>query len=138
MKILRISAIVLLVLVAINALVAGYLFMSDPRGTPMGISTELLKYTSFTSFFVPGLVLFIVNGLFALFTALAMIRFWPFCAFLLFCQGVLLSGWILIQVILLREFNMLHASLGLIGLFFVAVGLLLMGKPKRRSGFRDA
>lgn len=126
MRGLRISAMVLLGLVSLNALVAGFLFMIDPSGARLGLSVELLKFTAFSSFFIPGLVLFSINGLFALLTLWALFRFWPFCAFLLCCQGLLLSGWILLQIIMMREFNPLQGSLLVIGMFFILAGVLLL------------
>ncbi len=129
MKSLRIISIVLLFFVAINALVAGFLFMLEPNGHLLGVTPELLKFTSFKNFFVPGLILFTVNGLFALFTAFAMLRFWPFCAFWLCCQGLLLCGWIILQLLMLRNFSFLHLLLGSIGLFFVFSGILLLRQP---------
>lgn len=129
MKIVRVTSIVLLFIVAINALIAGYLFMSDPSGKDLGVSLDMLRFTSFKNFFIPGLVLFTVNGVFAVFTALAVIKNWLLYPFWIFCQGLLLSGWILIQVLMIREFNVLHISLGTIGIFFIVMGFVFLKKP---------
>ncbi|MBL7931292.1 MAG: hypothetical protein JNL60_05305 [Bacteroidia bacterium] len=131
MKTLRVVSIVMLLLLAINALAAGYSLMSDPSGEALGMSPELLRFSSFKNFFIPGLVLFTVNGVFALVTALVIIKRWPFFPFWIFCQGLLLTGWILIQVLLLRQFNFLHAIMGTTGVFFITAGFLFLKKSSK-------
>ncbi len=130
MKNIRIIAIVLLFVVAVNALAAGYLFMADPSGHRLGTSLELLRYSGFDNFFLPGLVLFIVNGVWGLVTAAALIRRWPYYPVRLGMQGLLLTGWITIQVVMIREFNFLHAVLGTIGIFFIVTGGVLLKQPE--------
>ncbi|MBL7882921.1 MAG: hypothetical protein JNL69_02555, partial [Bacteroidia bacterium] len=62
-RILKIISISLLVLTAINAAVAGVLFIIDPSGQKMGMSISYIKDSPFKSFLIPGIVLLIVNGL---------------------------------------------------------------------------
>ncbi|MFY9307828.1 MAG: hypothetical protein WAQ28_02145 [Bacteroidia bacterium] len=122
MKGLRIFTIALLLLVAVNALVAGYLFITDPTGTKMYIPVSMLEYSPFTNFLVPGIVLFIVNGIFNLVAAVFVTFQWKHFPFLVVLQGLLLTGWIAVQVILLREFNFLHALLGGTGIVLFTLG----------------
>jgi hypothetical protein len=123
---LRIAAIILLVVVAVNALAAGYFFMSDPSGEKLGIPLAVLRYSSFHSFFFPGLILFTMIGILCLVTAISLIRHWPLSLALLSTQGLVLTGWIVIQVLLLRQFNALHVILGLTGIFFIFSGITLL------------
>src|SRR5687768_17449237 len=61
----RVSAIVILFVISLNALAAGYSFISDPSGTGLGISVEYLKPSApFRNYFIPGLILFTVIGVF--------------------------------------------------------------------------
>lgn len=62
--------VLLLVLLGISAILGGIVLMLDPR--IMGASEELLVGTPFSGFFLPGLILFVFNGLFPLFTALGL------------------------------------------------------------------
>ena len=59
---LRLTSISLLLLTAINATVAGVLFIIDPSGHGMGMSVSYIKDSPFTSYLIPGIVLLIVNG----------------------------------------------------------------------------
>ncbi|MDB5205473.1 MAG: hypothetical protein JWR72_548 [Flavisolibacter sp.] len=59
---------------AVNALAAGYCFMVEPSGEGLGIKTDHLKHSPFTSFFIPGIVLFIANGVLSIFTAIIAIK----------------------------------------------------------------
>ena len=129
----RIIAIILLLLTGLNAVVAGALFMADPSGGKMGMSVSYLQHSPFQSFLVPGIVLFIVNGLFNIIAARLAIKKQGNFPVLIAVQGVLLSGWILVQVIFVRDFNLLHAIMLCIGAMLVTGGLLL----KQRLGNDD-
>lgn len=122
MKVLRIFAIVLLLLVAVNALVAGYLFITDPTGTKLQIPVSMLKHSPFIDFLVPGIVLFVVNGIFNLVAATFTLFQWKHFPFLIVLQGLLLTGWIFVQVIMLSDFNFLHALLGGTGILLFTLG----------------
>jgi len=121
--------IILLFVVAVNALVAGWLFMTDPSGQSMGISAELLRFSSFDNFFLPGLVLFSMNGVLAIITAISVIRRWSYYPVRVTAQGMLLTGWIMVQVMLIREFNFLHAILGASGIYLILTGISVLRKP---------
>ncbi|HET6225827.1 MAG TPA: hypothetical protein VFF27_06080 [Bacteroidia bacterium] len=122
MKTIRIVAIILLVLVSVNALVAGYLLMTDPTGNKMQLPLTLLLHSPFNNFLIPGIILFLVNGVFALITALLTIFKHQNYSILVSWQGVFLIGWIVIQIILIREFNMLHLIIGSIGILLFMFG----------------
>lgn len=119
MKTARVFSIILLAIVAVNALAAGYSFMSDPSGRGLGISTDRLKYSPFNDYFIPGLVLFVANGVFTVFTlTLISIKYKNYPLWIVI-QGSILLGWIIVQVIFLREFNFLH-------FLFIVIGALIM------------
>jgi hypothetical protein len=122
---LRISSIVLLFLTGINALIAGILFIIDPTGGKMGMSISYLSHSPFTTFLIPGITLFIVNGLLNVNAAVYSIKKSRHFPILIIIQGLLLSGWILIQVILVRDFNMLHFSMLSIGIILLVLGIIL-------------
>ena len=64
---IRIVAIVLLFIVALNALAAGYSFITDPSGNGLGFSTVYLRTSApFKNFLIPGIFLFVVNGILSL------------------------------------------------------------------------
>ena len=122
MKAIRFSAITLLLFVAINALAAGYLFISDPSGSRLQIPLSSLKHAPFKDFLIPGIVLFIVNGLFNIIAAAAAILNFKHYPTLIAWQGCILIGWIVIQIIMLQQINFLHIALIIIGLTLFMLG----------------
>ena len=122
MKTIRIITIVLLLLIAINALMAGYQFIKDPSGGSLGISPVLLQHSPFQNFLIPGIILFIVNGIFNLLAALFTLCRWRYFPLMITFQGIILTGWIIIQVILLRDVYLLHYLLGTSGILLFLFG----------------
>jgi hypothetical protein len=118
----RIIAIILLFLVALNALAAGYGFMADPSGRGLGMTTDYIQHSPFNSFLIPGIVLFIVNGICSMITAVIAIRQGRHYQDLIFAQGAVLTGWIVIQVLMVRDFNRMHATCLLIGYLLTRFG----------------
>lgn len=119
MRTIRIILSIVLAFTSINALIAGYSFMSDPSGGGMGISADRLKFSPFSNYFIPGLVLFVANGLLASVAAVMVMVKHKYYPLVVFIQGIILLGWIIIQAMFLREFNFLH-------FLFVAIGSLLV------------
>ena len=125
-RIIRIIAIVLMLITGLNAVVAGILFIISPSGNMMGMTTDYLKYSPFTNFFIPGLVLFTVNGLLNFYTTYLTWKKLPKYALYIVAQGILLVGWIGVQVIMVKDFNMLHEVMGSIGLALMILGSVLI------------
>lgn len=125
MKILRTIAILLLLFNSIGALFGGWSFIQDPSGGDLKIPITYLEHSPFTNFLIPGFVLFTVNGLFGLFTLVWTVFKWKNYAWLIIVQGVLLIGWIIVQMILLREIYYLQFIFGSIGLILLLIGIFL-------------
>lgn len=125
-KTLILVSIALLILTGVNAVVAGFLFIMDPSGVSMGMSLDYLRFSPFQSFLVPGIVLFAVNGMLNLFAAFYTLKQRTGYAFWIVLQGVLLCGWILIQVLMVRDVNILHLSMLAIGLTLLGCGIALI------------
>jgi hypothetical protein len=123
---LRITAIVLLFIVAINALAAGYSFITDPSGKGLGITTAYLKPSApFKNFFIPGMVLFLVNGVLSIIIAIIAINKKRIYPLLLMVQGCILIGWIGIQLLMVTTFHPLHLIIGSIGIGLLYIGWFL-------------
>ncbi len=129
MKTCRILALILLLFTALNALIAGGLFILDPSGTRMGMSAAYLHPSPFRSFLIPGLVLFSLIGLAGIQAAYATWHRRPRYPLAIVRQGVLLSGWILVQVTLVRDFNVLHGIMLAIGILLTGLGYVLHRAP---------
>ncbi|HMS66820.1 MAG TPA: hypothetical protein PKD18_01730 [Saprospiraceae bacterium] len=122
---LKKASIILLFFTGINAIIAGTLFMIDPTGSKMGMSTTYLSNAPFANFLIPGITLFVVNGLMNVLTAILTLKNFKRFPSLILLQGLLLSGWIIIQVIWVRDFNGLHFTMLFIGLVLMVMGMLL-------------
>ncbi|MCA0364840.1 MAG: hypothetical protein LCH67_12415 [Bacteroidetes bacterium] len=118
----------LLLLTAVNALIAGFLFIIDPSGQKMGMTTDFLKFSPFDSFLIPGIVLFVINGIFNLVAAYFLIKNKSTALAMVIFQGVILCGWIFAQVLMVEEVNPLHIIMFLIGVILVASGFKLMNE----------
>ena len=119
-------AIFLLFLIGINALVAGYLFMTDPSGSKIGLSLSYLAHSPFRSYFIPGMILFIFNGVLNMFAGIESLRKVRYYPRLIMFQGLVLAGWISIQIWLVRDINPLHMIMFSIGLILMFSGYLIL------------
>ena len=77
-KNLRGTLIVLLLVASVTAVGAGYSFITDPTGNTIGIPLWYIRYSGFTSYLVPGIVLFVAIGIFGLLTLLTVIARWDY------------------------------------------------------------
>src|SRR5690349_2082272 len=112
----------LLLFNAIGAVYGGSSLMLHPDGSGLGMTTALLKNSPFPDFFVPGLVLFLINGLFSLFCFFLTFRNYRFTTSAIMLQGALLMGWILIQVWMIETLDILHFVMGGTGFFLLMLG----------------
>ncbi|HEV8339972.1 MAG TPA: hypothetical protein VGR25_10015 [bacterium] len=101
--------------------------MADPSGRGLGFLAGMLEGTPFETYFVPGLLLFVVVGGTMLVAALGVIRSrsWGVAASLL-AGGVLLI-WLLVQYLLLGFYALQALTLGL-GLLTIVLTLRLQHK----------
>lgn len=62
----------LLTVLGVSALAGGFGLFADPTGESVGIPLEWLEHSPFSSFLIPGLVLFCLLGVFPLLTVFAL------------------------------------------------------------------
>ena len=106
------AAIGLLVLLGLIALPSGWALMAPPRGNnPLGMPLGLLKGTPFSSYFIPGLILFGLFGVGSLAAALVgLLRHWS-APYLTFAVGVGQMIWISVEWLLLPYFHPLQPTM---------------------------
>ena len=87
--------------VAVGAIPAGILFLTDPSGGRLGMTVDLLEGSPFTSFLVPGIVLLGIHGIGSLLGAA--MSFWRarFAGDGAVLLGSLLGGWMVVQIVLI-------------------------------------
>jgi hypothetical protein len=124
-KILKTICALLLMVNGVGAIYGGGNLILHPDGSSIRLAKSLLIHTPFESYLIPGIVLFIVNGLFSFFVLFTMIFKLRKHQLLIICQGVLLTGWIFIQILMIQTVYFLHLIMGGIGIILIIAGLLL-------------
>lgn len=128
---------VLLGLLSLNALGGGAALMFAPDGSLLQIPMEWIARTPFPDFFLPGLILFTVNGLFPMLTLYGLLfqprwkfperlnlyprRHWSW-TYALYC-GIIAVIWIALQQIM-TEYFLLQPVIALTGIGIVIAALL--------------
>lgn len=125
MKLIRIISVCLMGFVGANALVAGLLLIIDPSGTLIKMPDDVLISTPFKNFLIPGIILFTLNGVLNLVAVVATLFWWRKYAVFILLQGLVLIGWITVQVIMLGSVNFLHVTMFSIGFLLFSFGLWL-------------
>lgn len=128
-QLIRICSLVLLAFNGIGALYGGTMLIADPTGGTMQMPLSLLEHSPFRSYLIPGIVLLLVNGFLSMATIIVLLRRHPWAAWLVMVQGTLLSGWILVQLAMLRVFYPpLHLTMLVVGVGLFGCGVYMMRK----------
>jgi hypothetical protein len=123
--ILKLIAILLLLVNGIGALYGGWSLIGNPGGEKLQLSLSYLDNTPFNDYLIPGLILFLTNGISSLIVVAAIFFSYRHAAKLVIAQGAILTGWIIIQMIMIQVIYWLHWVLGGIGLALIGTGYLL-------------
>ena len=131
--ILRVLISLLLLLNGVGAIYGGGNLILYPDGSSIQLSSDWLKHTPFENYLIPGIILFITNGLFSLFVLFALLvklrNYW----LLVVAQGAILTGWILIQIVLIQTIYFLHIILGSLGVALIIMGWMLFSSKGRQQ-----
>jgi hypothetical protein len=130
--------IALQLLLGIGALFGGGALILEPDGTLLRMPIELLQYSPFHTFLIPGLILFSVLGILPLIAAFFLITekrssagwalslykdiHWAWNVSLYI--GFILIGWITIEVYILHTIAFIHVFYLFMGMAIQAVTLL--------------
>lgn len=128
----RFTKIISLVLLAINgigAIYGGLSLILDPSGESIQFPDGTLDNSPFTNYLIPGIILLVVNGVLSILTFILLIIKHKTGPGFLITQGILLGGWICMQMILLNMFFApFHVPFLMIGIIFLASGLYMRNK----------
>jgi hypothetical protein len=125
MKVVRAIAIATLAFLGIGAAAGGLMLIADPTGKRIGMPLSFLDHSPFQSFLIPGIILLVANGALSLLIMLAAIRRSPGYGLWVAFQGCVLTGWITVEVIMMRVATWPHYIYWAIGLVLIATGLAL-------------
>ena len=133
MKILRIAAIILLIFLGISALFGGGAFIVDPSGSLIQMPLSHLEHSPFKNFLIPGLILFLFNGVSGIVIAILVIRKYRFYPELVVLQGIVQDVWIVVQLIMIRSVSFLHYTCFTVGTLLIITGVILRKRIKNEA-----
>ena len=129
-KNLRVVSVILLFFTTISAVFGGWMLISEPDGSKLQMSAEWLTGTPFNSYLIPGIILLLANGILSLFTAIAVLARFRIYPLLIILQSIILCGWIISQISLIRMLSWLQIMFGFIGVILFFLGLILLRGEK--------
>mgnify|MGYP000126020916 CR=1 FL=1 len=119
---------ILVSFVAVTAMLSGLFMISNPDGSIMNLPLSLLDGTPFKNFLIPGILLTTIVGgvnLLAVFYNIQrhVNRYnWAIAG------GIIISGWIVVQMILIQAAHWLHFLYLGIGILIILLAYQLKGK----------
>jgi hypothetical protein len=123
--------------IAIGALAGGIVFIIAPDGSIMQMPVSVLAHSPFSDFLIPGLILFLFNGVGNLVAGIFSVRRLPVAGFLGIFFGLGLIIWIFVQVSVIggvHWLQYLYFSLGMMELLGgIAMRELVAGGNRRRK-----
>ncbi len=120
MKVVNRVLFILHVLVGLGAMSGGLAAITDP-GKPLGMPVEALKYSPFSDFLIPGILLFGVIGLGNILCAVTFLFKIKYQGYVSSVFSWALVIWIIVQCIMLRAVVFLHVLFFIIGLVQAAL-----------------
>jgi hypothetical protein len=130
MKYIRTVTIFLLIFNGVSALAGGSSLILDPTGKSIGMPVTILSHSPFGNFLIPGILLYVINGLSSILIAIAVIIRMRHSSYLISLQGLVSLSWIVIQVILIRSVVLLHYVYGGLAVLLIIAGILLKSRGK--------
>jgi len=132
-KSLRIFLLLTMVFQAFNgisAILGGIGLMGDPSGKALVMDTTWLENTPFTDFLIPGIVLFIVNGLGNLTGFILSIKKYRYAGHIAAVFGLIMIIWIFSQVLWIGYRSFLQPLYFTTGLVQMICGWYMMRSMK--------
>lgn len=119
---------ILISFIALTATLSGLFMISNPEGGIMNLQLELLKNSPFKNFLMPGILLTVIVGGTNLLAVYYNIQRHPGRYNWAMAGGLMISGWIIIQMILINAVSWLHFIYLGTGLLIVLIAYQLKGK----------
>lgn len=130
---LKAASIILLLFNGFGAVYGGGSLILHPDGSGLQMPLEILKASPFKDFFIPGIVLFVVNGLGSFFAFITLLLKWPRHYLFVMGEGIVLCGWILVQIIMIKQLLALHYIMFITGVMLIVLGFLIKKTNKITS-----
>jgi len=119
------SQAVLQLFVGLGGVVCGAIMIGNPSGTLMQFPPDMLKESPFRDFLIPGIILFLVNGLGQIVAGVLTIRRHPHAGMVGAVFGLGLMIWIFVQVNMIGGRNVIQYSYFLFGVIETSLSFLM-------------
>lgn len=126
MKETRIVAIVALMFLGLSGVIGAIPLIVNPGGEPWSMPQSLLQYSPFRSYLVPGIILLIANGLLSVWALWLTVSRRPGYGWWVIAQGVVLLGWLIVEVAMLRLMVWPHYFYGAVAMALVISGIAIV------------
>ncbi len=97
----------------------------DPSGKLMGMPHNFLDHSPFRTFLIPGIILLLANGVLSLAIMILALRRSHRYGWWVAFQGCVLTGWITVEVIMMRVVVWPHYLYWALGLVLILSGMAL-------------
>jgi len=124
---------ILQVFIGLGAVGGGLALVLEPSGAKLGIPLEELRISPFSTYLIPGAVLFLVNGIGSLSGAAASFTRYRHAGEVAMALGAFLMAWIAVQVYWFSSIHWLHAFYFGLGVLEVLLGLSLRQNLRTRA-----
>ncbi|MFN4762368.1 hypothetical protein ACKGJN_04525 [Gillisia sp. Q332] len=129
-KNLRLVAVALLFFLGISALFGSYQLIIDPTGKSLQMPLGLLKPTPFENYLIPGILLFLTNGIPVILIGFISIKKIDHYEYFIILQGGILFLWLNAELIINIDF---YYPLALVSYYIIAILLMGFGFKLRKS-----
>lgn len=119
--VLKYSLAFLLLLLALNAFGGGVYGMAGAKRIP----TEWLQNSPFTSYFIPGMFLFVVIGGLSFLASIAVFKEHPFAIMISFSCAILVLVWLSIQVLIIGYVSPMQPITAIASVVIIILSMLL-------------
>jgi len=130
MKAARIVAIAALVFLGLSATVGAIPMLMHPADEPWALPQRLLRDSPFHSYLIPGIILLVANGLLSLWVLWLTVRRQTGHGWWVMAQGCVLSGWLIVEMVMLRLVVWPHYFYGVVALVLVVAGIALVRETR--------
>ncbi len=126
LKVFFISLIVIEFFNGLSGLAGGFGLIGDPSAASLGMEQAWLQGTPFNNFLIPGIILFVFNGLGNTLAAVLSIRKHPYYPHVAMFFGIGMMIWIVSQVAFIGYKNFLQPLYFSTGLVQTLLGIVLI------------
>jgi hypothetical protein len=125
---MRALLLLLLTFIALSATICGLIMIVRPDGSVLNLSISLLEHTAFKDFLIPGTMLAFVVGGTNMLAIILCLRRHPNRYNWSIAGGLMISGWIIGQMVLIQAISWLHFLFLFSGIMIILVSYQLKGK----------